>query len=228
MASKRAYLTRAELAEYADITITNTTEAEDQITQAEEMIDSYVGAQEKAVREAIEGRVASATSTTITLEASRHQSVYQKNYLLYCQVEIVGGTGSDQRRICTASTYEGVVTVDSAWTTTPDSTSYYRIYQLGKFPRNKDQYFDGSVSPQIYVKSIPEAVRRATAAQVEYIIAMGTNFFKTDAATIQSESIGDYSYSRGSGATGSSTSLIAPKAKQYLRGIVNRKGRMVL
>lgn len=228
MASKRGYLTQAELAEYADITITSATEADDQISQAEELIDAYVGFQQKAVRETIEGRAASGGSSSITLEANRHQNVYQKNYFLYCQVEIVGGTGSGQRRICTASTYEGVLSVDSAWTTAPDSTSYYKIYQLGKFPRNKDEYFDGNVTPQIYVKSIPEAVRRATAAQVQYIISMGADFFSGESSTMQSETIGDYSYNRGAGAgAGGGANLVAPKAKQYLRGLVNRKGIMV-
>lgn len=226
MASRRQYLTQAELAEYADITITNSTEADDQISQAEELIDAYVGPQQKFLSENIEGRVASATSTTFTLEASRHQNVYQDDYFTYCEVEIIGGTGSGQRRIITDSTLAGVLTVASAWSTTPDSTSYYRIYQLGKFPRAKDVYFDGNVSPQIYSKSIPEAVKRAVAAQVEYRITMGDDFFTGESSTLQSETIGDYSYSRGN--NGSSTSsLIAPKAKQYLRGYVNRKGMIV-
>lgn len=229
MASKRGYLSQAELSEYADITITNTTEADDQISQAEELIDAYVGPQQKAVDETIEGRVASAGASTLTLESSRHQNVFQKNYFLYCQVEIVGGTGSGQRRIVTASTYEGVLTVDSSWSTVPDSTSYYKIYQLGKFPRYCDSYFDGNVSPQLYVKSIPEAVRRAVAAQVQYFIEQGAEFFAGEDSSLQSETIGDYSYSRGAtGGGGGVTNLIAPKAKQYLRGIVNRKGVMIV
>lgn len=226
MASRRAYLSQAELAEYADITITNTTEADDRISQAEELIDTYVGFQRKAVCDTIEGRVASATSTTITLESSRHQNTYQKNYFLYCEVEIIGGTGVGQRRVITGSTYEGVITT-SSWTTTPDSTSYYRIYQLGKFPRQCDEYFDGQATPEIYVKSIPEAVKRATAAQVEYAINQGDKFFSTDASTVQSEHIGNYSYTRGNdGGSAGTSALIAPKAKSYLKGIVNRKGTM--
>lgn len=226
MASRRQYVSQAELAEYADITITNTTEADDRISQAEELIDTYVGFQRKAVCDTIEGRVASATSTTITLEASRHQDTYQKNYFLYCEVEIIGGTGAGQRRTITGSTYEGVITT-SSWTTTPDSTSYYRIYQLGKFPRQCDEYFDGQATPQIYVKSIPEAVKRATAAQVEYAINQGDKFFSTDASTVQSEHIGNYSYTRGNdGGSAGTSALIAPKAKSYLKGIVNRKGTM--
>lgn len=224
--SRRGYLTQDELEQYADIDVTDATEADDQISQAEELIDAYVGPQVKAVKETIEGRVASATSTTITLEASRHQDVFQKNYFVYCELEIVGGTGIGQRKIITGSTYAGVLTVVSSWTTTPDSTSYYKIYQLGKFPRQQDEYFDGNVSPQIYVKSIPEAVKRAVAAQVEYMIKVGASM-ADGTSTLQSETIGDYSYSRGDGG-GGSTNLIAPKAKQYLRGITNRRGVMIV
>lgn len=226
--SKRQYLSQSELAEYADITISNTSEADDQISQAEELIDAYVGFQKKAVCEEVIGRVASATATTLTLEAARHANTYQGNYFLYCEVEITAGTGIGQRRIVTASTYAGILTV-ATWATTPDSTSYYRIYQLGKFPRDKDVYFDGNVSPQVYVKSIPVNVRRAVAAQVEYFIAMGTNHFKTSTSTMESESIGDYSYSSGSGEGESDgDTLLAPKAMRLLRGITNRKGRMIV
>lgn len=223
MASKRQYLSRAELAEYADITITNTTEADDQISQAEELIDQYVGFQIKSVCDVYFGRVASATSTTVTLEATRHQNTFQNDFFVYCCIEIISGTGAGQRNIITGSTLAGVVTT-ATWTTTPDSTSYYKIFQLGKFPRIEDSYFDGNVSPQKYAKSIPEMVKRATASQVQYFIEMGAGFFAGESSTMDSESIGDYSYSRGTSGSAGTSNLIAPKAKQYLKGIVNRKG----
>lgn len=228
MASRRQYLTIAELEEFADINVTDDNEAFDQISQAEEFIDAYVRFQTKAVREIVQGRVAAGGSATFTLEASRHQNVYQKNYFIYCEVEIVGGTGAGQVRSITGSTYEGVVTVASAWDTAPDATSYYKIYQLGKFPRAKDEYFDGDVTPQIYIRSIPDAVKRATAAQVQYMIEQGATFFSGEDSTMQSETIGDYSYNRGSGGSANgSTNLVAPKAKQYLKGYVNRTGKII-
>lgn len=225
MASRRQYLTIAELEEYADINVTDSGEAYDQISQAEELVDAYVGFQTKAVCETVQGRVASATSTSITLETTRHQNVYQGNYFVYCEVEIIGGTGAGQVRSITGSTYAGVITVASAWDTTPDSTSYYKIYQLGKFPRQKEDYFDGDATPQIYVRSIPDPVKRAVAAQVQYMIEQGASFFVSDNSSLQSESIGDYSYNRGNGGSANgTTNLVAPKAKQYLKGYVNRKG----
>ena len=223
MASRRGYLTQAELAEYADITITDTAEADDQISRAEELIDAYVGPQDKAIKYIVEGHASAGTSTTLTLEA-QHQNNMQKDYLKGCEIEIIGGTGAGQRTIITGQTYAGVVTFGTL-STAPDSTSIYRIYQLGKFPRVKDEFYDGNDATPTYYRQIPEAVKRATAAQVQYFIEMGEKFFATDESNYTSESIGNYSYSKGEGTGGGSTEkLIAPKAKAYLRGIMNRKG----
>lgn len=228
MSSRRQYLSQTELTQYADITITDATEADDQISQAEEMIDAYVGFQCKAVPEVYFGKASGATANTITLEAGRHQNVFQNNFFMYCELEIVGGTGVGQRQIITASTLAGMVTLVGNFSVSPDTTSYYKIYQLGKFPRiEQDVWYDGIHTPTTYVKSIPEAVKRAVAAQVQYMIKMGSNFFATDATAMQSEHIGDYSYSRASSGMGKDA-LIAPKAKQYLNGIMNRKGIMTV
>lgn len=222
MASRRKYLTQAEYTTYNAGTTTDTA-----ITNAEELIDEYVGFPDKDVKGVIEGKASAGGASTLSLETARHVNTFQKNYFLYCVIEIIGGTGSGQIRTITSSTYDGVITVDDAWITAPDSTSYYKIYQLSKFPRCKDSFFDGNNSPQQYVKSIPEQVKRAVAAQVEYMAAMGSDFFNGEASQLQSESIGDYSYSRGSGQS-SGSNLIAPKAKQALKGFVNRKGRMIV
>lgn len=228
MASRRQYLTQTELSQYADITITNAAEADDQITQAEEMVDAFVGFQDRAVGEEYKGRVSSASANTFGLELQRQANTFQGNYFIYCEVEIFAGTGTGQRRTITGSTYAGIVTISSNWDTNPDTTSYYRIYQLGKFPRCQDEYFDGLVVPQIYTRSIPEAVRRAVAAQVEYMINMGPGFFASDSTMKQMERIGDYMYNKGTGLLSGSTELIAPKAKQLLKGIINRKGVMTV
>jgi len=230
MASRRRYLDQTELAQFADITIGDTTEADDQISMAEEMIDAYVGPQDKAYPHELQGRAAAGAGSSITLQ-SNQQSIYDINFFKYCEVEIIGGTGPGQRRVVTGSTLAGVLTVASAWTTTPDSTSFYRIYQLGKFPRIVDSTFYSEQTPSTYYKNIPEAVKRATAAQVEYRIAMGEGFFKTDQSEKVSERIGDYSYenisSSGAGSVGVEK-LIAPKAKLLLRGFKNRLGQIVV
>lgn len=224
--TRRGYLSRTELEQYADITITDATEADDRISIAEEIIDAYVGNQCKAIVEKIEGRAAGATTLTLTVQTSQ-QNIQEQDYFLWCVVEIIGGTGAGQRRTITGSTKAGVVTVGTAWTTTPDTTSFYVIYQLGKFPRNEDLHFYSEQSPSRYYKAIPEAVKRAVAAQVEYMITMGDAFFESDTSDKQSESIGDYSYTNAQSGTGL-VRMIAPKAKLLLRGIINRTGRIIV
>lgn len=223
--SRRGYLSQSEVEQFANITINDTDEADDRISQAEEMIDAYVGPQLKFFESDITGRASAGGSLNITLQTNQ-QNIYEIDYFKLCEVEIIGGTGAGQRRKCTGSTKAGVLTVDSAWTTTPDNTSFYKIYQLGKFPRQQDVIYYSESSPYTYYKSIPEAVKRAVAAQIEFLVEMGDDFFATDRAEKESESIGDYSYSNAAGSAGFQR-MIAPKAKALLRGIRNRLGVII-
>lgn len=222
MASRRNYVTTTEV----DELIGSGASTDLQISEAEELVDAYVGFQEKFFSNVLEGRASSGGASSLTLETSQ-QNVYEQDYFKLCEVEIVAGTGSGQRRVVSASTKAGVLTFASAWTTAPDATSVYRIYQLGKFPRVQDVTYYGSSEPYIYGKQIPEAVKRAVAAQVEFMSAMGDNFFKTDKSEMNSENIGDYSYSKDGKKVGLDA-LIAPKAKLLLSGIINRVGQIVV
>lgn len=224
--SRRGYLSQLELEQLADITITDTDEADDKISQAEEIIDSYVGYQNSFMDYKVTGMASAGGASTITLEASQ-QNTYDVDYFRLCEVEIIGGTGIGQRRKITGSTKAGVLTVDESWTTTPDSTSFYKIYQVGKFPRVLDVESATNGIYTTYYKAIPEAVKRAVAAQIEYMIEMGDSFFAGDKSEMESESIGDYSYTKGQGVSGINK-LIAPKAKVLLRGIFNRTGRLIV
>lgn len=222
--SRRRYLSQDELTQFANITITDTDEADDVISQAEEMIDAYVGFENKFIPQIYSELVESATNLTFTLDDD-HQNTFDKDHFKGCEVEIIGGTGEGQRRTITGSTRAGVCTVDSAWDNNPDSTSFYRIYQLGKFPRPCD-VISSNNEPVVVYKSIPEAVKRAVAAQVKYIIEMGDTYFDTDKSELTGESIGDYSFTKDSNKMAGTASLIAPKAKQLLRGLVNRVGQI--
>ena len=220
MSSRRNYVTTTEVDEMAGITSTDL-----QISEAEEIIDAYVGYQKKSYEHSLEGRASAGGASTITLQA-KEVNVHEIDYFKWCEVEILGGTGVGQRRIITGSTKAGVLTVATAWGTAPDSTSFYRIYQLGKFPRQQDVTFFSEVTPSAYYKQIPEKVKRATAAQVEYMVSLGDDFFASDRADKQSESIGDYSYSNAEGAA-NINKLIAPKARILLSGIINRTGTII-
>lgn len=227
--TRRGYLSQDELEQYANLTVTDSAEADDNISQAEELIDSYVGFQEKFFphNDLYYGTFETVTSSTQMTLDSRHQSNNGVDYFKGCEIEIVGGTGAGQRVKIAANTNAGVITTE-AFTTTPDTTSFYKIYQLGKFPRKCDVISDTISGEARYYKSIPEAVKRAVAAQVQYAIEMGESYFQSDAIDKNSESIGDYSYSKGSSASSGLHSLLAPKAKLYLRGIVNRKGTILV
>lgn len=220
--SKRNYVTIQEVSATLGLTVTDL-----QINSAEELIDNYVGPQDKFLEYDLDGLIAAGGANNVTLEQV-HQNNMQLDFLKRCRIEIIGGTGEGQARNITGQTYEGVITVDIAFNPALDTTSFYKIYQLAKFPRKEDFAYDSTHSPQRYYKSIPEKVREAIFAQIEFMVNMGDDFFATDKSDFQSESIGDYSYSKGnvSGGTGIG-SMIAPKAKTLLRGIINRTGKIV-
>ncbi len=229
MSSRRGYLTIPELEEYADITVNDATEAFDQISQAEEIIDAYVGFQEKHVPDRIRGEVSAVNGRTLFDTGSGTRLGRLENYFVGCQVSILAGTGAGQSRQIVASSFTASsITVDSDWTVAPDTTSLFEILQLGKFPRHKDAYTTRAGNK--WYMSIPEAVKRATAAQVQYFINMGDDFFSTLDSDKTSERIGNYSYTRGSGGGMSQSTLVkllAPKARTLLRGITNRTGIIV-
>ena len=226
--SKRQYLNQTELAEFADITISDTTEADDQISQAEEIIDAYVGFQEKFTALQFRGQFTAVSGTTFTDTSGDTMLTLQDNFFTFCELEIVAGTGAGQKEIISSSSLANKsVTIRTAFSTTPDTTSIYKIHQLGKFPRCTDYYYEPD--SETYYKYIPGEVRRAVAAQVEYMINQGSAYFATDQTDKDSERIGNYSYSKSNGsAQGTSLSkLIAPKARAILKGFRNAGGEVV-
>ena len=82
--SRRGYLSQSELEQFADITVTNTTEADDRISQAEEIIDAYVGPQDKFLDYTIEGLVSAAASGTSFILENSHQNVYDIDFFKWC------------------------------------------------------------------------------------------------------------------------------------------------
>lgn len=220
--SKRNYVTIQQVNDALGITVTDL-----QISNAEELIDNYVGPQNKFLEYTLDGLIAVGGANDVTLEQV-HQNNMQVDFLKHCRIEIVGGTGEGQTRNITGQTYEGVITVDANFSPALDTTSFYKIYQLAKFPRKEDFAYDSTHSPQRYYKSIPEKIREAMLAQIEFMVNMGDEYFTTDKSDFQSENIGDYSYSKGNGGNGTGIgNMIAPKAKTLLRGIINRTGKIV-
>jgi hypothetical protein len=81
----------------------------------------------------VNGTADSATTTTITLDASK---VFLLNQWNNNQIRIISGTGQGQIRSISSNTAGAspVVTVSTAWTVVPDSSSVYRI-------EGNDDYF---------------------------------------------------------------------------------------
>jgi hypothetical protein len=250
MASQRQYIDSAYLTKYlSGITLNNDFSAvDDLISLAEEMIDGYVGAQKKWFRissssnagvytppdwepgepvlRQLMGRVSSVVDPTNFTLQTYQQNAYQNDFFALCFIEIIGGAGAGQTNHVTGSNRSGQITVQTAWTTALDTTSVYRIYQLGKFPRLQDVFFDSLNQPTRYYKTIPDALRRATAAQAAYINKMGRDYFESDTATMSSEHMGSYSYSRRA-TTNTASLYISPEAKSMLRGLINRTGKII-
>lgn len=226
MASKRRYATIAEVCELADVTSTDDSEFEDRISQAEELIDAYVGFQQRSVPKQVRGEVTGVNGATIFDTYNGGPLYLTDGWYVNCTFEIVGGTGAGQSGFIIASSrLNQSITLSAALTTPPDTTSIYRIYQLGKFPRMQDKTTN-RLGLAIY-KTIPEAVKRAVAAQVAFVIEMGDDYFAGDGAVMDSESLLNYSYSKSSGAQQSAlVKMIAPRAQVLLRGIMNRTGQL--
>jgi hypothetical protein len=220
--SRRGYLSQLELKQFANIDITNATETDDQISQAEEIIDAYIKRASKFVRYQVEGIATSGNSGKTTLVDTSPDSPFNQDndYWKGCEVEIVGGTNEGERRKITSyDKTTKTITVDSAFTSQVDTTTAYAIYQLGLFPRIEDVHHISNT----YYKRIPEAIKRAVAAQVEFIIEKGESYFK-GGAEFKRERIDDYEYERADGSGGLTEAMISPKARQFLRGFVKRIG----
>lgn len=226
--NKRRYITIAELESYADIQVTDTAEAYEYMDLAEEMVDQYVNWQVRFVQ-AEERGIATGGTTTTLIDDSVDSVLndFEDDYFTFCRIEIIGGTNAGQSRTVIAyDKSEATVTVDEAFTSAIDSTSVYRIYQLGKFPRLHDHWYDDD--SRVYYKYIPEEVKRATLAQIKYIIDKGLDYFISGTGQMKSESIGDYSYTKGTTAQSDQASLISPQAKLHLKSVINKTGRMYM
>lgn len=202
-----------------------------QISLAEELIDTYVGPQDKHIKQTIEGQVSTHLSDgsthTITDTSSNSQLELDDDYFKLLVLEILSGDSAGEIRYISASDRSARSITYSGTLLTLSSGDVFKLYQLGKFPRRKDVIHRTVDGENKYFKSIPIAVKDAVIAQAEYIVEQGDDFFTGDNTDKDSESIGNYSYSRGgSGAQSSTVKMTAPKARTLLRGIMNRKGRM--
>lgn len=229
METARGYLSKTELTAYAPGVTGTDPEKLALIARAEALIDSYIGHQDQAIYP-LRDLARAATDNTLQLSANDTQAANGVNYLKGCAIDIIDGTGEGQTRRISGSALDGTVTVSENWTTEPDTTSYYRVYQVGKLPRRGKDLTNDTVGGQNrYFRVIPVAVKQAVAAQAEYIQQMGDAYFTGGDSNMQSESSDGYSYTRGENGT-NGKGLIAPAARSYLAGagIINRAGGQII
>jgi len=222
----RNYLTIAELQILSNLTVTDNDEALRQLDRAEKAIDDYIGYQCKSVEQMATGQVTSVNSLNVIDTGSGTPLDVTNGTYARCLIEIIGGTGAGQIRYIASSTRSSKsVTIVDAWDTAPDSTSIYKIYQLAKFPRGSDvnSNRDGT---SIY-KTIPEAIKKAVAAQIDYFISKGDDFFTGNDSNVNSERIGNYSYSRGGSGAAASVELVSPRVRSLLVGFKNSGGELI-
>lgn len=198
----------------------------DRLDRAEQAIDDYIGYSCRSVETITQGMVSS-SSTKLMVDTNPASQLHViDGYFADCILEIIGGTGKGQKRFITDSSFDNrSVTLADDWDTAPDTTSFYKIYQLAKFPRDVDVFSrqDG----RHYYKSIPDAIRQAIIAQLEWINAQGDAFFVGNSADVQSESVGNYSYSKANVGQSAMVSALAPRARTLLRGYKNSTGRLI-
>ncbi len=195
---------------------------------AEQLIDQYVGFQDRAVGAEYRGIISALTNSNKTIEDTNNTSQlnFLDNYFAFCVIEMLTGDAAGEvRPIISSVKADRTITIKDAWTNTPAVGDVFKVYQLGKFPRCKDESVFPS-STTMY-RSIPQAVKEAVIAQVAFQAQMGDAFFSGDDSDKQSESIGNYSYSRGTAGASSSVKMLSPKARAVLRGIKNSTGRLV-
>lgn len=222
----RGYLSIAELERLANIDVTDIAEALYRIDRAEQAIDDYIGRACRSVQVDFRGSVSRVSGKEVFDTNPSSQLHVTDGYFEHCVIEIIGGTGAGQARYISASSNDNrSVTITDDWDTLPDTTSFYRIYQLAKFPREGDVY--SRADGRRFYKAIPDAIKRAVAAQVEFMIQKGDAFFVGDQADVASESIGNYSYSRANQGQSSTVSSLAPRARTLLRGYKNSTGTMI-
>lgn len=218
--TKRGYVTKKEVEEYCDIEITDSDEGLERIERAEDIIDKYVGFQNSFLRYDITGKATSGTKTTLTDNSNSSMLGSGDGKYSRCLVQILSGVNEgEERMIISHDSATSTITVHREFSNPIEEGCVYRIYQLAKFPRAKDIKI---IDNKIY-KLIPEQVKNAVLAQIEYMIEMGDDFF-ISGTDKDSENIDGYSYDIPLHIN----RVVAPKAREYLRGIRNIKGNLIV
>lgn len=98
----------------------------------------------------VTGTATSATPTTLTVSTA----TWTENQFEGCFVKLTGGTGSGQIRGILSGNTPTAMTVDRAWTTTPDATTTFEVYYSATNPYLSQNY-DGNTNQWFFVPFYP-------------------------------------------------------------------------
>lgn len=225
------YLQTSELATYIHTMsgVTGGDLAASFITDAERIIDAYVGPGQRFYSQ-LTGNPSAAVASGATTLPSRIFGSRRPNYWAKggVYVEVLSGADASiigQRRLVVASTIESL-TLDTGFDAALTAATQFIFIQESAFPR----WWDSNVLGD---PRMPPALKIATALQVEYGIAYGSEAFglgdpaisDDQAGNIQSRSYGSgYSESIDTRKAESLARWIAPRARVILRPLLNSTG----
>ncbi|KKL55592.1 hypothetical protein LCGC14_2253860 [marine sediment metagenome] len=207
------------------------------ITDAERMIDAYVGPSQKFYTDLTGSISAAVTSSGLTISATIFGEGRRTNYWAaggnYLRIAGIPNSGNhplvgEKRLIVGSASGDGAVTLASSFGTNLAAGTQFVISQESRFPRHVDS--DPWGTPRM-----PEQLAQAVAWQVEFGLQYGGEAFGlgTDAiVTGEDDAVQSRTYSSGYSETripGERRGLaawIAPKARAILRDIMSVTGRM--
>lgn len=226
------YLTPARLAEL-DLTVSGVTDetlAAQHISAAERIIDSLAGPW-PCFYPTLTGNVEGSSINSITSKVFGQNRIPNYWAIGGHYLETFDGTGAGQK-LQIASSSGQTVTFTTNLDSAVDSTTHFILRQLSRFPRFID--WDLRNGPRL-----PEGLEEAVAAQVSYMVRVGSEAFgpwdakviKGDRGNIVSESYGSgYSLTRDVRRDGQGPFAddIAPRARMLLRGygLITSLGRL--
>jgi len=236
--SRLNYITPGKLAQYIHTMsgVTDNDQAASFITDAERIVDAYVGPAPRFYTDqtgdtsAVIASGTSASVVTADVFGDRRPNYWAKGGHYLHVLDVPGSPSSaliGESRLIVAST-SGQVTLVSGFLTDVPSGSTFWLHQESAFPRVWDT--DNFGTPRL-----PDVLENAVALQVEYGILYGSEAFglgdsgvaTDEGASVQSRTYASgYSESRQPGQERGLARWTAPRARALLRSIMSNAGRL--
>jgi hypothetical protein len=229
------YILPSELAAYIHsmASVTNEAVAATFISDAERVVDAFVGPGRKFYPR-LGGETAAeiasgATTLTAEIFGDRRPDYWAAGGAYITLVSAADSSLNGERRLIVASLNPNTVTLVSGFDAVLAAGAQFYFQQESAFPRIWDQDTWGN-------PDIPELLKAAVAAQVEYGIVYGSEAFGLGDTDIAADTSGDitsrsygsgYSESRDARRKDGMAVWIAPRARVLLRQLLSSTGRLV-